>query len=189
MIDMTNTRSNIMKKIVGSIVLMLFGILGMSGVAAAAPAALSMTSTMASYVVPQVPGSYTLKMWHSGTLEGSITGSTGTLSLKVPYVTPCTFQLDVQRDGSYYTGRRFTLTTCGPVVPVTTTTMPTTTTTVVPVTTTTSSTTTTTVPSVTCPGDETPVNGICAPQPCRGGTTANPLPPGCIVSVGSGGSG
>jgi hypothetical protein len=93
----------------------------------AAPVPPALSSTQATFTVPSGSTStWTLKLWWEGSLKGSTSGTTGTLTLPVPSESPCTFQADVSYvtkpggQSTYYSGSRRTLTTCGSPPPTST---------------------------------------------------------------------
>jgi hypothetical protein len=79
----------------------------------------TITSTEATFPVPAKSTSlWTLELWSHGTLKGSATGTTGTLTVAVPHTGDCAFQADVTQtppggQPSFYSGTRITLTACG----------------------------------------------------------------------------
>ncbi len=82
-----------------------------------------LTSTQATFAIPSGSTStWTLKLWWEGTMKGSDSGTSGTLTVSVPSETPCTFQADVSQttaggQTTYYSGARRTLPSCGGTPP------------------------------------------------------------------------
>jgi len=94
--------------------------------AATVPAAASgnmepaITPTAVTFAVPAgQPGtSWRLRLWSSGILEGTATGTSGMLAVTVPDVVPCSFQADVTATPAggkayFYSGARRSFSACG----------------------------------------------------------------------------
>jgi hypothetical protein len=95
--------------------------LAFSAPAFAAPRQPILSPTQATFVIPSGSTStWTLRLWTHGNLQGSETGTSGTLMVPVPATTDCTFQADVSvvplgGTSSYFSGRRATVPGCGPL--------------------------------------------------------------------------
>jgi hypothetical protein len=111
---------------VGCAVLLAIGVPAFAG---AGTPALGITQTEATFQIPEHSGAsiFTLNLWNSGTLVGTSSGTSGTLTVSVPNIAGCAFQADVRQDGRYLMGKRATFTSCGPVPSTTTSTSTTTT--------------------------------------------------------------
>ena len=78
------------------------------------------SATAATFAIPAgTTSSWTLKLWSHGTMKGSDTGTSGTLTVGVPATSDCMFQADVSvtpvgGQSSYYSGTRATVPGCGP---------------------------------------------------------------------------
>ena len=85
------------------------------------PVTPKISATQTTFAIPSgSAGTWTLRLWSHGTLEGTASGTSGTLTVPVPSTSDCTFQADVtvlppggQR--YYYSGTRATVPGCGPV--------------------------------------------------------------------------
>jgi len=82
----------------------------------------SITATKATFTIP-TPGTSTwmLRLWSHGSLEGSASATSGTLTVEVPATSDCAFQADVNVQpvsGSqyFYSGARAIVPGCGPVL-------------------------------------------------------------------------
>ena len=78
------------------------------------------------------PGTFSWPRTATGNAKGSKrvgteSGTTGTLTVSVPIAPGCSFQVDVLRNGTWFSGRDVTLSSCGGVVPTSTTSTTTTT--------------------------------------------------------------
>lgn len=86
---------------------------------AATPSPPTLTATQATFAIPgKSTSTWTLKLWSHGNLEGSESGTTGTLTVAVPVTSDCLFQADVSvtpvgGQSSYYSGVRATVPGCG----------------------------------------------------------------------------
>jgi hypothetical protein len=95
--------------------------LAFSAPAFAAPRQPILSPTQATFAIPSGSTStWTLRLWTHGALQGSETGTSGTLTVPVPATSDCTFQADVSvvplgGTSSYYSGRRATVPGCGPL--------------------------------------------------------------------------
>lgn len=126
-----------MKRIVSCVGAATIGVLGCAMWAFAGSHGPSITATQATYVIG--PGSvkgtvWTLNLWARDVTKGSkrvgsVSGTTGTLTIAVPSAPDCAFQADVLRNGTWFSGHDATLAHCGEVPPTSTTTTSTTTTT------------------------------------------------------------
>ncbi len=86
-------------------------------------------STEATFVVGNNSGSnttWTLNLWSKGTRVGSVSGTSGTLTVAVPDKASCTLQADVLRNGKWFGGNDGTFSPCGHTAATTTTTTTTT---------------------------------------------------------------
>jgi len=87
--------------------------------AASATVRPTITSTVATFKVPADSAStWTLRLWSHGTLEGSNTGTEGSLIVDVPHTVDCAFQADVTVTAPggrpyFYSGTRVTMAKCG----------------------------------------------------------------------------
>lgn len=119
-----------MKRIVSCVGAATIGVLGFGTLAFAGSHAPSITTTQATFVIG--PGSvkgtvWTLNLWARGNakgskLVGSESGTTGTLTVAVPFAPGCAFQVDVLRNGTWFSGKDTNLHSCGGVTPTSTTT-------------------------------------------------------------------
>jgi len=88
---------------------------------ATAPRGPKISATQATFAVPTSSTStWTIRLWSHGTLEGSDTGTSGTLTVVVPVTSDCKFQADVSEtlpggQGFFYSGTRATVLGCGPL--------------------------------------------------------------------------
>jgi hypothetical protein len=88
---------------------------------AAAPRAPRISASQATFTIPVGSTStWTLRLWTHGTLQGSDSGTSGTLTMAVPATGDCTFQADVSvvplgGHSTYYSGSRTTVAGCGPL--------------------------------------------------------------------------
>ncbi|HEY5251199.1 MAG TPA: hypothetical protein VIJ09_06045 [Acidimicrobiales bacterium] len=98
-------------------------VVALSAPAFASPVPPMLTPTQATFAIPSGSTStWTLKLWWEGTVKGTATGTSGTLTVAVPAETPCTFQADVSQttasgQTTYYSGTRRTLPSCGGTPP------------------------------------------------------------------------
>jgi len=87
---------------------------------AVSPRPPKISATEATFAIPTgTTSTWTLKLWSHGTLEGSDTATSGTLTVAVPATSNCLFQADVSvapvgGRSSYYSGVRATVPGCGP---------------------------------------------------------------------------
>jgi hypothetical protein len=86
--------------------------------AAVAP---KITATKATFAIPAGSTStFTLKLWSQGSFEGSSHGTSGTLTVPVPFTNSCLFQADVTvvpvgaTQSYFYSGSRASVHGCGP---------------------------------------------------------------------------
>lgn len=120
----------------GLIVRRLAVFLGVTGVvvalsapAFASPVQPTLSASQSTFVIPTgTTSTWTLKLWWQGTMVGSDSAKTGTLTVAVPSENPCSFQADVSQTAangqtSYYSGvrRTFPVGTCGKTPPPTST--------------------------------------------------------------------
>jgi hypothetical protein len=88
---------------------------------AAAPRAPKISTSQATFAIPVGSTStWTLRLWTHGTMQGSESGTSGTLTVAVPATADCTFQADVSvvplgGHSTYYSGSRTTVAGCGPL--------------------------------------------------------------------------
>jgi hypothetical protein len=105
--------------------LIVLGGVAISAVALSSPAfaavAPRITASKATFVIPGGSSSnFTLKLWSHGTMEGTDSGTTGTLLVAVPATASCSFQADVtvvpvgSTKPVFYSGARATVPNCGP---------------------------------------------------------------------------
>ncbi len=87
---------------------------------AVSPRPPKISATEATFAIPMgTTSTWTLKLWSHGNLEGSDSGTSGTLTVAVPTTPDCLFQADVSvapvgGKSSYYSGVRATVPGCGP---------------------------------------------------------------------------
>jgi hypothetical protein len=92
---------------------------------AAAPRPPTLTANRAVFVIPGGSTStWTLKLWSHGNVEGSDSGTSGTLTVAVPFTSDCLFQADVSvtpvgGQSSWYSGVKATVPGCGGPLPET----------------------------------------------------------------------
>jgi hypothetical protein len=68
--------------------------------------------TQVSFLIPSA-GKWQLSLWSNGTQEGRASGTQGTLSVSVPTIGGCKFQIDVKRNNKMFMSTRIAIAGCG----------------------------------------------------------------------------